>query len=79
MFTSTGLRAAGSNGNCIVTARGDNQSTGDVSLLIPAASLGKDVYKRQLQWNCRTFPLSKSSIIKPAILDVYKRQQSLRS
>ena len=28
MFTSTGLRAAGSNGNCIVTARGDNQSTG---------------------------------------------------
>lgn len=41
MFTSTGLRAAGSNGNCIVTARGDNQSTGDVSLLIPAASLGK--------------------------------------
>ena len=41
MFTNTGLRAAGSNGNCIVTARGDNQSTGDVSLLIPAASLGK--------------------------------------
>lgn len=41
MFTSTGLCAAGSNGNCIVTARGDNQSTGDVSLLIPAASLGK--------------------------------------
>lgn len=26
MFTNTGLRAAGSNGNCIVTARGDNQS-----------------------------------------------------
>lgn len=41
MFTSTGLRAAGSNGNCIVTAKGDHQSTGDVSLLIPAASLGK--------------------------------------
>ena len=41
MFTSTGLRAAGSNGNCIVTAKGDHQSTGDVSLLIPATSLGK--------------------------------------
>ena len=41
MFTSTGLRAAGSNGSCIVTAKGDDQSTGDISLLIPASSLGK--------------------------------------
>ena len=41
MFTSTGLRAAGSNGSCIVTAKGDDQSTGDISLLIPAPSLGK--------------------------------------
>lgn len=41
MFTSTGLRAAGSNGMCIVTAKGDDQSTGDISLLVPALSLGK--------------------------------------
>ena len=41
MFTSMGLRAAGSNGSCIVTAKGDDQSTGDISLLIPASSLGK--------------------------------------
>ena len=41
MFTSTGLRAAGSNGSCIVTAKGDDQSTGDISLLVPASSLGK--------------------------------------
>lgn len=41
MFTCTGLRAAGSNGNCIVTARGDDQSTGNISLLVPASSLGK--------------------------------------
>ena len=41
MFTSTGLRAAGSNRSCIVTAKGDDQSTGDISLLIPASSLGK--------------------------------------
>ena len=40
-FTDVGLRAAGSNGNCIVTAKGDDQSKGDISLLIPAASLGK--------------------------------------
>lgn len=38
---STGLRAAGSNGMCIVTAKGDDQSTGDISLLVPALSLGK--------------------------------------
>ena len=41
MFTNTGLRAAGSNGMCIVTAKGDDQSTGDISLLVPALSLGK--------------------------------------
>ena len=41
MFTSTGLRAAGSNGMCIVTAQGDDQSTGDISLLVPALSLAK--------------------------------------
>lgn len=41
MFTSTGLRAAGSNGVCIVTAKGDDRSTGDISLLVPALSLGK--------------------------------------
>lgn len=40
-FTDVGLRAAGSNGNCIVAAKGDDQSKGDISLLIPAASLGK--------------------------------------
>ena len=40
-FTDVGLRAAGSNGNCIVTAKGDDQSKGDISMLIPATSLGK--------------------------------------
>lgn len=41
MFTNVGLKAAGSNGNCIVTAKGDDQSRGNISLLIPAVSLGK--------------------------------------
>ena len=41
MFTSTGLRAAGSNGSCIVTAKGDDRSTGNISLLVPASALGK--------------------------------------
>ena len=41
MFTSMGLRAAGSDGMCIVTAKGDDQSTGDISLLVPALSLAK--------------------------------------
>lgn len=40
-FTKDGLRAAVGNGSCIVTAKGDNKSTGDVSLLIPALSLEK--------------------------------------
>lgn len=31
-FTDVGLRAAGSNGSCIVTAKGDDQSKGDISM-----------------------------------------------
>ena len=41
MFTRDGLRAAGSDGTCIITASGDSKSTGDVSLLLPALSLEK--------------------------------------
>lgn len=41
MFTKDGLRTAGSNGNCIVMAKGDDKSVGSVSLLLPAASLDK--------------------------------------
>lgn len=40
-FTQDGLRAAGSDGNCVVTARGDDKCTGDFSVLIPAGSLGR--------------------------------------
>jgi len=40
-FTKEGLRAAVGNGNCIVTAKGDEKSTGDISLLLPASSLEK--------------------------------------
>lgn len=40
-FTKDGLRAVGSNGNCIVTAKGDESSTENTSLLVPAASLVK--------------------------------------
>lgn len=40
-FTKDGLRAAVGNGSCIVTAVGDEKSTGDISLLIPALSLEK--------------------------------------
>ncbi len=40
-FTRDGLRAAGSDGTCIVTASGDSKSTGDTSLLLPALSLEK--------------------------------------
>lgn len=40
-FTQDGLRAAVGNGSCIVTAKGDEKSTGDTSLLIPARSLEK--------------------------------------
>ena len=41
MFTPQGLQAAGSDGNCIVTARRDTQSVGNINLLIPASSLAK--------------------------------------
>ncbi len=40
-FTKEGLRAAVGNGNCIITVRGDEKSTGDISLLLPAPSLEK--------------------------------------
>lgn len=40
-FTPTGLQAAGSNGKCVITAKGDRNSTGNISLLIPAPSLDK--------------------------------------
>ena len=40
-FTEDGLRAAGSNGTCIVTASGDSKSAGNASLLLPAKSLDK--------------------------------------
>ena len=40
-FTRDGLRAAGSDGTCIVTASGDSKSAGDASLLLPALSLDK--------------------------------------
>lgn len=41
MFRKDGLRAAGSNGGCVITARGDDKSTGDISLLLPADSLDR--------------------------------------
>ena len=41
MFTKDGLRAAGSNGTCLVSAKGDQKSVGDISFLIPALSLNK--------------------------------------
>lgn len=41
MFTPQGLQAAGSDGSCIVTAKGDQQSVGDINLLVPASSLVK--------------------------------------
>lgn len=41
MFTPQGLRAAGSDGSCIVTALGDEQSVGNTELLVPASSLEK--------------------------------------
>lgn len=39
MFTKNGLKAVGSNGYCVVTAKGDEKSTGDVSMMVPASSL----------------------------------------
>ena len=41
MFTRDGLRAAGSDGTCIISAKGDEKSTGDISFLVPASSLDK--------------------------------------
>lgn len=41
MFTEDGLRAAGSDGICIVSVSGDNKSTGNINFLIPALSLEK--------------------------------------
>lgn len=40
-FTKDGLRAVVGNGSCIVTAKGDESSTGDISFLVPAPSLEK--------------------------------------
>lgn len=40
-FTKDGLRLVGSDGNCIITAMGDKQSTGDISFLVPATSMEK--------------------------------------
>ena len=41
MFTRDGLVAAGSDGVCLVTAKGDTKSTGDAHFLMPAHSLEK--------------------------------------
>lgn len=38
-LTADGLRAVGSDGVCIVSAKGDKQCTGDQTFLIPAANL----------------------------------------
>lgn len=40
-FTKDGLWAAGSDGSCVISAKGDEASTGDISFLIPAPSLDK--------------------------------------
>lgn len=39
MFTQEGLKAAGSDGKCVATIKGDEKSTGDLSVMLPAASL----------------------------------------
>lgn len=41
IFTSEGLRAVGCDGSRLAAAKGDSKSEGSVSMLIPAASLGK--------------------------------------
>lgn len=41
MFTQEGLKAAGCNGSSLVTAKGDDKSTGNASFLLPAPSLEK--------------------------------------
>ena len=38
-FTKDGLRAVGSDGSCMVSAKGDDKSTGNIDLLVPAPSL----------------------------------------
>lgn len=40
-FTKDGLRAVGSDGSCMVSAKGDDKSTGNIDLLVPAPSLLK--------------------------------------
>lgn len=41
MFTQEGLKAAGYDGSSLVTAKGDEKSTGNASFLLPASSLEK--------------------------------------
>ena len=41
MFTQEGLRGVGSNGGCVVTAKGDDKSTGSATFFLPANSLEK--------------------------------------
>lgn len=61
MFTPNGLKAVGSNGSCVVSAKGDSQSTGNISLLVPASSLGKlahmceDMLLDRLRQDCLYF------------------------
>lgn len=40
-FTKDGLRAVGSDGSCMVSAKGDDKSTGNIEMLVPAPSLLK--------------------------------------
>lgn len=40
-FTQDGLEAVCSDGNCMITAKGDNSSTGNADLLVPALSIEK--------------------------------------
>lgn len=40
-FTKDGLRAVGSDGSCMVSAKGDDKSTGNIDLLVPSPSLLK--------------------------------------
>ena len=41
MFTREGLKGVGYNGRCLVAAKGDDKSAGNISLLLPANSLEK--------------------------------------
>lgn len=41
MFTPEGLKGVGSNGGCVVTAKGDDKSTGSATFFLPAVSLEK--------------------------------------